>query len=104
MWAFFYEKPGGIVRYSQSACGGSCSGHAEGAAFAGRSSASLIPAHPLEGGEGARYTENELPQPQVVLAFGLRITNCAALRAGLFYEKPGGIVEHPHPPAADLPP
>ncbi len=38
---------------------------------------------PLKRGEGApAYTAKELPHPQVVVAFGLRITNCAALRAG----------------------
>jgi hypothetical protein len=31
----------------------------------------------------ARYAENELPQPQVVLAFGLRIENCAPCRLSL---------------------
>jgi len=29
------------------------------------------------------YTANELPQPQVVVALGLRITNCAAHSRGL---------------------
>src|SRR5699024_11579601 len=30
----------------------------------------------------SRYTAKELPQPHVVIALGLRMTNCAALRAG----------------------
>ena len=29
------------------------------------------------------YTENEEPQPQVVLALGLRMTNCAPSRSSL---------------------
>jgi len=29
------------------------------------------------------YAENELPQPQVVFAFGLRIENCAPCRLSL---------------------
>ena len=29
------------------------------------------------------YTENEEPQPQVVLALGLRMTNCAPCRSSL---------------------
>ena len=38
--------------------------------------------HPVRhGGGSARQAENDEPQPQVVCAFGLRITNCAPSRS-----------------------